>query len=82
MSHIGNPDNVLRIVRRYLHATPRGRLLPGPPSYIGGFRKFKEDLPGIAAAAEWGDEEIDPFQQYRVYLELLDEFVRNPKVPA
>jgi hypothetical protein len=80
--HGGDPHNVLGLVRRYLHVTPRGKLLPGPRSYITGFTKFKADLPGIAAELEWGSEDIDAFQNYRVYLDLLNAFVETAKQPT
>jgi hypothetical protein len=78
-AHGGDPHNIMRIVSRYLHTTPAGRLLPGPQSYVAGFRKFKEDLPGIAAGLEWGAAEIDPFANYRAYLLFLAEFMRTAK---
>jgi hypothetical protein len=76
-AHGGDPHNIMRIVSRYLHATPAGRLLPGPQSYVAGFRKFKEDFPGIAAGLDWHAAKIDPFANYRVYLLFLAEFVRT-----
>lgn len=77
--HGGDAHAVLRLVRRYLHTTPGGKLLPGPASYISGFTKFKADLPGIAEELEWGGEAIDAFQNYRVYVDLLNAFVKNAK---
>ena len=35
-AHGGDPHAILRIVSRYLHRTPAGRLLPGPQSYVSG----------------------------------------------
>jgi hypothetical protein len=78
-AHHGDPSEVIRIVRRYLHVTPRGRMLPGPQSYVDGFRKFKDDLPGMTAEAAWGPDEIDPFQDYRAYLTFLTEFLKTAK---
>lgn len=78
-AHGGNPHAVLRIVRGYLHTTPSGKLLPGPPSYVAGFTKFKADLPAIAKRAEWGGENIDPLADYRTYLEFLAEYIREAK---
>lgn len=78
-AHHGNAHNVLRIVCRYLHRTPDGRLLPGPQSYVAAFTKFKADLPGMAARLQWSHDEIDPYADYRVYLELLSEFHRAAK---
>jgi hypothetical protein len=76
-AHGGEPHNVIRIVRRYLHATPAGRLLPGPPYLIAAFAKFKEDLVGIAAGMQWGADEIDPLGNYRAYLLFVAEFIRT-----
>ena len=60
-AHNGNAHNVIRIVSRYLHASPQGQMLPGPQSYIAAFTKFKKDLPGMAARLERGTDEIDPY---------------------
>lgn len=78
-THGGDPHSIMRVVSRYLHTTPRGRLLPGPQHYIAGFRQFKEDLPGIAAGLEWGAAEIDPYENYRAYLDFLAEFMKTAK---
>jgi hypothetical protein len=78
-AHHGEPHELLRIVRRYLHVTPRGMMLPGPQSYIDGFTKFKADLPGMTAEAAWGREKIDPFRDYRAYLTFLAEFLKTAR---
>jgi hypothetical protein len=78
-AHGGDPQVIMRIVSRYLHATPNRRLLPGPQSYVAGFRRFKEDLPGIAAGLDWGAAEVNPFANYRAYLLFLAEFIRTAK---
>jgi len=72
-------DKLRRLIRespRTIHDLSR---TPGPQSYVAGFRKFKEDLPGIAAGLEWGAAEIDPFANYRAYLLFLAEFMRTAK---
>jgi hypothetical protein len=79
LAHSGPPEHVLRIVRRYLHATPAGRLLPGPQNLIAAFARFKEDLAGIAAGMDWGAEDIDPFANYRAFLFFLAEFINAAK---
>jgi len=81
-AHHGNAHNVLRIVSRYLHRTPDGRLLPGPQSYVAAFTKFKGDLSGMAARLQWSPNEIDPYADYRVYLTFLTEFKRTAKRAA
>jgi hypothetical protein len=79
VAHNGEPENVIRVVRRYLHATPGGRLLPGPTYYIAAFAKFKEHLPGIAVELEWGAHEVDPLANYRAYLLFITEFLKTAK---
>ena len=51
VAHGRQPHQVIRIVRRYLHATPAGDPLPGPQRLIDRFEQFRRDLPGIAATA-------------------------------
>jgi hypothetical protein len=79
-SHHGDdPRALIRVVSRFLHTSPDGRLLPGPQSYATAFSKFKENLPAIAAALDWGAADIDPFANYRAYLLFIAEFMKTAK---
>lgn len=75
VAHNDDPHEVIRIVTQYLHATPEGQVLRGAQSTIVRFERFKETLPGMAAALHRADSEVDPFKNYRVYLALLSEFL-------
>jgi hypothetical protein len=77
VSHNGNPEEVIAVVTRYLHATPAGQVLPGPRSAITRFARFKEGLPAMAAALDRDQQEVHPYKDYRVYLALLNEFLRS-----
>jgi len=75
--HGGDAGNVMRVVSRFLHVTPDGSLLPGPQSYTEAFARFKAALPRIAAALDWDAAEIDPYANYRVYLQFVAEFMKT-----
>ena len=77
VSHNGDPEEVIAVVTRYLHATPAGQVLPGPRSAITRFAQFKEGLPAMAAALDRDQQEVHPYKDYRVYLALLNEFLRR-----
>ena len=75
--HGGDPTTAMRVVSRFLHTTPDGRLLPGLQSYIEAFARFKTALPSIAAALDWDAAEIDPYADYRVYLQFVAAFMKS-----
>ena len=75
VAHNDSPNEVIRAVTRYLHATPQGRVLRGAQSTIARFERFKETLPVMAAALGRAHSEVDPIKDYRVYVALLTEFV-------
>ena len=75
VAHNDFPNEVIRAVTRYLHATPQGRVLRGAQSTIARFDRFKETLPMMAAALGRAHNEVDPIKDYRVYVALLTEFV-------
>ncbi len=75
--HHRDPLHVIKVVRRFLHASPSGEPLPGQHMFIEIFERFKHDLPGIAAARRVRHEEIHPYEDYRAYLWFLSEFVRR-----
>ena len=75
VAHNDSPNEVIRAVTRYLHATPQGRVLRGAQSTIARFDRFKETLPVMAAALGRAHNEVDPIKDYRVYVALLTEFV-------
>jgi hypothetical protein len=79
VSHNGDPEEVIAAVTRYLHVTPTGKVLPGPRSAASRFARFKEGLPAMAAALDRDQQEVQPYRDYRVYLSLLNEFLRGEK---
>lgn len=76
-SHNGEPLQLMAAVTRFLHASPTGKVLAGPKSVFVRFTRFKDGLPTMAAALERDEHEIHPFRDYRVYLAVLNEFLRN-----
>jgi hypothetical protein len=74
-AHNDNPHQVIRIVMRYLHTTPEGRVLQGPQISIARFERFKETLPAMARDLQRAPDEVDPYHDYPVYLGLLTEFL-------
>ena len=82
VAHNDSPNEVIRAVTRYLHATPQGRVLRGAQSTIARFERFKETLPVMAAALGRARSEVDPIKDYRVYVALLTEFVEMEQQAA
>jgi len=76
MCHRGEPVEVIRIVRGYLHARPDGSQLPGVARNIEVFNRFKASLPELAAALHIKPNEIDAFRDYRDFVALLAEFLK------
>jgi hypothetical protein len=76
-AHHGEVDDVTRLVRKYLHKRPDGAPLPGATRIIKEFNRFKASLPELAEALELEPDEIDPFQNYRVYIDILTEFLKQ-----
>jgi hypothetical protein len=75
-AHHGQTDDVIRLVRRYLHTRPDGKPLPGAKRMAQEFRLFQAAIPGIAASLEFDSDEIDPYRDYRTYLLLVMEYLR------
>jgi len=76
-SHHGNPAEVARIVRKYLHLRPDGQPLPGATRIMAEFNRFKNSLPALASALDLTPDEIDPYHDCRDYIGLLTEFLRQ-----
>ncbi len=74
-AHHGQPSEVIRIVRRYLHTRPDGTPLPGAARIATDFARFEAELPKIAAALGLKPDEVDPFQEYRTYIDILATFL-------
>lgn len=75
-AHHGGSDEVIGIVRRYLHAHPDGTPLAGANRMLAEHKRFKAELPALAAALHIEPEELDPYREYRTYVWLLAEFLR------
>jgi hypothetical protein len=76
-AHHGKYENIIAIVRRHLHTRPDGAALPGAARIVEEFNRFKELLPQFAANLDFAPHEFDPFRDYRVYIHLLTEFLRQ-----
>lgn len=75
-AHHRDPVRLIGLVRKYLHITPQGAVLPGAARLNRLFERFKADLPKIAATVDIGEDEIDPYGDYRTYLWFLAEFIK------
>jgi len=73
-AHHDDPNEVIRIVRRFLHARPDGSQLPGAAHIGRAFAQFKLELPSLASALNIAKNEIDPFRDYRHFVKLLEQF--------
>lgn len=74
-AHHDQPDEVIRMVRRFLHLRPDGSQIPGAAHILSEFNRFKRNLPVMAATLKIAEDEIDPFRDYRDYMGLLAEFL-------
>ncbi len=74
-AHRGDPIEVIRIVRAFLHSRPDGSQLPGAANIRNTYARFKSDLPSLAAALNIAEDEIDPLRDYRDYIALLTAFL-------
>ena len=71
------PSNLIRVVSRFLHVTPDGRLLAGTAELYRGLCQVQGALPTIAVALDWSAAEVDPLTNYRVYLLFLAEYMKT-----
>jgi hypothetical protein len=79
-AHNNDPGEVMRIVSRYLHETPEGRPVPGRNWLVNSLALFKKEvLPAMAAAAKKSLDEVDPFDDYRVYLGFVNAYLLEVK---
>jgi hypothetical protein len=76
-AHGDQPEEVIRIVRGYLHARPDGSQLPGAARVLSEFKRFKASLPALAAALLIAPDELDPYRDYRDYVAIAAEFLRQ-----
>jgi len=74
--HNGDPREIVRIVSRYLHKTPAGKLVPGAQAINDWFVQFQRDLPVLAAEAHRHSGEVDAFNDYRVHLVFVEAFLK------
>jgi hypothetical protein len=75
--HHGRPEDVIKIVRRYLAVRPDGRPLPGAARFISEFKQFKAELPSVAARFDITPAEIDPFREYLDYQAFILTFLKR-----
>ena len=76
-SHHSHPNNVIAIVRRFLHTKPDGTPLPGASSILSDFNDFKSAMPVLASSLKFTNDETDPYRDYRTYMTLLTEFLKS-----
>jgi hypothetical protein len=76
-AHHDQPDEVIRLVRRFLHRRPDGSQIPSATHILSEFNRFKNELPVMATALKIAVDEVDPFRDYRDYLGLLAEFLEQ-----
>jgi hypothetical protein len=76
-AHHGRVEDVTRIVRKCLHQRPDGTPLPGAARILAEFVRFNAALPVLAKELQLQPDEVDPFHDYRVYMDILSEFLRQ-----
>lgn len=81
-AHHGDPDLVIRMVRRYLHQRPDGSALPGAAIMQREFQRFRAETPKLAANLHLEPEDIHPLNEYRNYLTLLTAFLTEASDPS
>ena len=74
-AHHGQPEEVIRAVRRYLHAGPDGTTLPGATRIAGEFKRFQAMLPELGEALGIAPDEMHPYREYKTYLVLLEQYL-------
>lgn len=74
-AHHGDPYQVIRKVRRYLHQRPDGEALPGAGVMRREFERFRAAIPRLADTLQLEPADIHPLDEYRNYLTLLTAFL-------
>lgn len=74
-AHRERPEEIIRIVRAYLHRRPDNSHLPGAQHMLAEFVRFKAALPGMARSLNIAPHEPDPMRDYRDYIALMIEFL-------
>jgi hypothetical protein len=73
--HRNEPEEIIRLVRGYLHVRPDGTQLPGAAHMRKEFKRFNASLPALAASLQIAPDELDPLRDYRDYVAILTEFL-------
>ena len=76
-AHRSNPNEVIRVVRNFLHRSPGGGILLGPARMVEEFVRFRAELPEIAHRIDFKPEEIGGLSDYRAYLWCVAEFLTS-----
>jgi hypothetical protein len=74
--HNGEPSEIVRIVSRFLHRTPEGKLVPGAQAINDRLGQFLRDLPRLAAETSRSRHEVDAMRDYRVYCVFVQAFLK------
>ncbi len=77
LAHKREPEEVVKIVRKYLHAGPDGIPAPGAANILGRLARFKRELPAIASGLNLETSELDIIADYRTFVHALVWFVKN-----
>lgn len=73
--HNDAPEQGLKHVRNFLHATPEGDILPGERDLWRSYQEFQSALPKAARVAR---QTLEEAQRYRNYTHFVYEFLRAP----
>lgn len=73
--HGDSPQEAMKQVRDFLHATPQGDILPGERDLWRAYQEFQSAL---AEAAKRARQTLEEAQRYRNYTHFLYEFLKTP----
>jgi hypothetical protein len=73
--HGDSPQEAMKHVRDFLHATPDGVILPGERDL---WRSYQEFQSALAEAARRARQTLEEAQRYRNYTHFLYEFLKTP----
>ena len=79
VSHNGDPQEVIAAVTRYLARDADRQGVAWTAKCRVALRTVQEGLPAMAAALDRDQQEVQPYRDYRVYLALLNEFLRGER---
>lgn len=75
-AHRKRPEQLIKIVRDFLHQSPDGVLLPGPVKLATVYNDFRRKMPDIAKELEFSPDEVSGLKSYRIFLTCVVEFLK------